>query len=952
MSNLAIAAEWTPTLDNTPNLHTTTLTLTIKAKPGAAEKIPVELHNLAESVWTAEVPAGTTTLTAKDFTCTKEGRVNDGLVFGYIMKITAPEKDVESIEAKWSGDDGVRYPWEVDPAPLGQASDGATIWPGLHRENAGHFALRYEPNGTLMDSVSFDGISRSHHYLSAVDGEFWQFHFVLPDKVGTVRTVSRKKNENVHMSGLSSQMNVQGESSEYNPKDAKADWTSFRWTRKVRVKSGKIYTKELRYGAMGLGVQVETDSPKLAVGYGPAGKGHGNLFLVMPTTEGLQIVKPGEPLNPLKMNQNWLLMVDSDPVGSIPVMLIFQHKPDALEYKETGLTITREKGVGTLAVGAPFGASVLAPEKVRKWSRAAGEIPKAKLLKFRPHLMAYPWGCTETFSVKDNQVHIGDTMTFLPWQDDWGTKCEPASPIPPMVALSVERNYLPKTSVTDVKKTGIKTRFGPYWVREGDKVDYTLPVPRAWDNFSIRTRPPAELEWLEKITLNTLAGVGSLKPDQPSQPKVWTHDWTYDFSAGAWRAANYLTPEQRAKMRTGTRERILGGLLPQNFRLRIDPITGAKYMGVSFVWYGKQGPWGTFELGPNGYGYVDQPFWLGINLYGIYTQAKYNAAWDLIRENWPVVRSLLSYYEFYNSWTFMDPGAQECGGYYHADMPTAGYAGLVGYYYLAKQLGTEYQKDLGAYLLARSAVPMGCKLGFLSYMEQIGMRHCELVDKALPSGFGEEFVASLHRPVAGEDNWSSSDPWWETGCIGPQSGQPEVMDLFVERCFDDFGNFERIFLECCPNEIFAKNNDVRIIPHVMARTRLGGDMLQSGAELVKLQNRPAYLLRDVQAFTEILSAECPIRLIDWTPGYIEEASWDAKVGSAKIVVDGGEKGCTLEFTSKASPVRVLLDDKAVEIPDGDQGDTMKVTIPSGKHMVRLEVPSSESSHPSGMENKR
>ena len=947
--SLASAADWTPTLDNTPNIHTTTLTLKIKAKPGGPEKIPVELHNLAESVWTAEVPAGEATLTAKDFKCTKEGRVNDGLIFGYITKITAPDEAVESIEAKWSGDDGVRYPWEVDPAPEGKDADGATIWPGLHRENAGHFSMRYEPNGMLSDNVSFDGISRQYHSLATFPGESWQFHFAIPDALSPERTVVAEA-ANVKMAGRDEDINVRTADSVYNPKDAKVDWTSFRWTRKIRVKGGKQYTQELRYGAMALGVQVETDSPALAVGYGPAGKGHYNLCLVMPTAEGLKIASPGESVDPKKMSQNWLMMVDADAAGSIPVMLIFQHRPDALNYQSSGLTITREKGVGTIAVGAPFGAKVLAPNLVRQWSKSAGAIPKAKLLKFRPYLMAYPWGCHETFfvkSVKGNEVHIRDTMTFLPWQDDWNTKCEPSSPLPPMVALSVEKGYLPKTSVRDVQPTGIDTRYGPYWVRQGDTIDYTLPVPRAWDDFSIRAQIPENLAWLDKITRATVEGVITYDLSKVLSPRYWTHELTFDMFAGVWRAANYMTPEERSHFRKASKHWMINGLLPQNYRLRVDPLTGAKYMGVSFVWFGKEGPWCEFNLEPNGTGYNDQPFWLGDNLYGIYTQAKYNAAWDLIGQQWPVVRAILSYYEYYNSWTFMDPGALESGSYYHADMPTAGYAGLVGYYYLARQLGTDYQKDLGAYLLARSAVPMGCKLGFRAFMERSGIRHNELVGRALPSGFGEEFVASIHTPDPDKKD-TIEDPWWETGCIGPHSGQPEVMDLFVERCLGDLGNFERIFMETCPNEKFAAMNDVRVIPHVMVRTRLGGEMFPSGVELVqlhtKINNRDRILLRDAQALTEILSVECPIKLLDWSPGYVEDASWDASAGQANIVIDGGEKGCTLQLTSRALPVRVMLDEKAVGDPvSGEAGKvkSFEVAIPAGKHKVQLNIPSTD-----------
>jgi len=115
------------------------------------------------------------------------GKVNDGLVFAYVIKAVARDEDVAALEVRWSGDDGVRYPWEADPDPAGRDAGGAPLWPGLHRDNAGHFGWRYEPNGLLTDTVSFDSLSRSYHRLAAGSDAFWQFSFAIPDAVA--RTV-------------------------------------------------------------------------------------------------------------------------------------------------------------------------------------------------------------------------------------------------------------------------------------------------------------------------------------------------------------------------------------------------------------------------------------------------------------------------------------------------------------------------------------------------------------------------------------------------------------------------------------------------------------------------------------------------------------------------------------------------------------------------------------------
>ena len=174
----------------------------------------------------------------------------------------------------------------------------------------------------------------------------------------------------------------------------------------------------------------------------------------------------------------------------------------------------------------------------------------------------------------------------------------------------------------------------------------------------------------------------------------------------------------------------------------------------------------------------------------------------------------------------MDRGS-ESGELFHGDMPTAGYAGLVGFYRLAQRLGTPYQRDLAAYLLARNAVPMGCKLGFLDYALQAP--HQEASWSRLPStGFGERWLASFPGLDPNVRDYGPKDPWWRTGCIGPQSVQPEVLDLYLRRCPDELEAFERAFIGACPDEAFRTHDEVRVPPHILTRLQLLGDMPRLG----------------------------------------------------------------------------------------------------------------------------
>ena len=107
-------------------------------------------------------------------------------------------------------------------------------------------------------------------------------------------------------------------------------------------------------------------------------------------------------------------------------------------------------------------------------------------------------------------------------------------------------------------------------------------------------------------------------------------------------------------------------------------------------------------------------------------------------------------------------------------MPTAGYAGLLGFHGLASVLGTRYQRDLAAYLLAKNAVPIAAKFGFGEWAK--GMLYQELYYSKMPcTGFGELYAASfpVMRPDI-KDN-SGGSIWWQSRCVGPQSSQREIL---------------------------------------------------------------------------------------------------------------------------------------------------------------------------------
>jgi hypothetical protein len=139
-----LAARWAPTLENSPNLHTTTLEIDLSFNSPPPGVCVVDLTSMGESTWQAKIPAqGKTSvrakLSTKDFTCINPGKIGEGLTFGYTILVEAKDPKVQKMAVRWSGNNGTVYPWEVEPKAV--AKEGAvTWWPGLHRNNAGILA--------------------------------------------------------------------------------------------------------------------------------------------------------------------------------------------------------------------------------------------------------------------------------------------------------------------------------------------------------------------------------------------------------------------------------------------------------------------------------------------------------------------------------------------------------------------------------------------------------------------------------------------------------------------------------------------------------------------------------------------------------------------------------------------------------------------------------------------
>ena len=396
MAEVACGMTWKPKLEDSPTLHATAINIKVKLKSPVPAKIVISLltmeyYNIYHKdtndkgvFWQAEVMTNgneivETILNQQDFKYVYKDRTLISpcrIANTYQVDVTTDgvkDDGIAGVEVSWINDDKTVFPWETDPAPLTETG-GVTWWPGVSTNNAGHFGYRYEPNGLLIDNVGFGCIETSWYYFKNAANEPFQFNFKIPESLEPNKQfiiksdTDAKTGEVINRTGEGRQTEYKVDKGIYGKDMIDADWTSMRWKRNVRTKAGKEYWQELRYSILAPGIQVETNSPEFILSF-QEGKGEkAPAAVVWMSNKGL-VVTAGDQVNPALMRENWLVLLAEDGTPEIPVMVVFQHRPEHLKWRSDGMVVQRGKGVGTLAIGRPFGVKVQETNTRALWGK-------------------------------------------------------------------------------------------------------------------------------------------------------------------------------------------------------------------------------------------------------------------------------------------------------------------------------------------------------------------------------------------------------------------------------------------------------------------------------------------------------------------------------------------------------------------------------------------------------
>ena len=98
------------------------------------------------------------------------------------------------------------------------------------------------------------------------------------------------------------------------------------------------------------------------------------------------------------------------------------------------------------------------------------------------------------------------------------------------------------------------------------------------------------------------------------------------------------------------------------------------------------------------------------------------------------------------------------------------------------------------------------------------------------------------------------------------------------------------------------------------------------------------MLRDVHVITELLAWDCPLRLVDWTPGYITSGKWDEKTKSAVIGIETKDKPAHVYIAVRAENMTAKIDDKNVTVKHVKEIGPWKqfdIKVSPGTHTITI-----------------
>lgn len=470
------------------------------------------------------------------------------------------------------------------------------------------------------------------------------------------------------------------------------DWTAASRLWRWRSNRGEMDSLTVRESLLAPGFLYETSSKSFRWSWNENSKARG---FILPLASGARFFGEGEPYEAARLgalSANWILMTFSGSGQPLdcPLLFVFEKAPTGMrivthEFCDIGF----EEPAGKVVVMPLFGVRKFDPEISAGWRESVPADLVRACDEWAARSAHYPVGCRMEYSIDGDSLRVRESFEYVSFD---GVSSPPPAPIAPFIRLAQLDGY-PVGIRGKIVGSGYPTHYGPLdWV-EGGRIDYCIPLCPYVDKtvMPVALRGVPGQKRLEERMASYLSAPDMVWPGDEDYRPDDLMDTMHNLRLLA-RAA-WTLPERRRRDALQSLARPgLDRIGQTPFSRFLDPVAGRNYLRDSTV----------FAIrGPVSY---DADWYNGFQLAGLWAWRYFGDRREglaLARGHWDLWTGLRDYMEIYHDWAVCASMSDPRGNLLDFDCMRNGWAGLLAYARLARELGEKELYERTMFLVSR-----------------------------------------------------------------------------------------------------------------------------------------------------------------------------------------------------------------------------------------------------------
>ncbi len=485
------------------------------------------------------------------------------------------------------------------------------------------------------------------------------------------------------------------------------NWTEARRSWRWSSDDGQADSLVVRESILAPGFLYETTSSQFRWSWEEKSKARG---FILPLQGGARFFGEGEPYQASihgPLAARWILMTYSgsgQPVDC-PLLFVFENAPSDMRivtHEFCDLSFTGP--AGKVVIVPLYGVRKFDPTLSSGWSKSIPEDVVRACNELARRSGHYPVGCRLEYALDGDSLLVRETFEYVSFK---GVSSPPLAPIAPFLRLAQLDGY-PVNIAGKLAGDSYPTHYGPLdWV-EGERLEYCIPLCPYVD----RTVLPVALkgvpgqERLEKRLSSYLDSPDMVWPGDEDYRPDDLMDTMHNLRLLA-RAAWCLPESQRRRALESMARPGLERIDQTPFSRFLDPVAGRAYLRDSTVFAVR---------GPVSY---DADWYNGFELAGLWAWRYFGDRREglaLARKHWNLWTGLRDYYEIYHDWAVCTSLSDPRGNLLDFDCMRNGWAGLLAYARLARELGETEMYERTMFLASRMMVSHYAQWSLAGYL--------------------------------------------------------------------------------------------------------------------------------------------------------------------------------------------------------------------------------------------